>query len=147
MRVVFAPLSVREFDILLKEEEALKIAKGGGLADISIFVPKTNRGGSIFQLLGNLVRSAAPFLMRAVAPEGLNFAKNVITDIGSGQNIRQTLKKRGIESLKQVGKNILKGGGKKRKMKRLGEKKKKKKNKGKRTVKRERGYKDIFEGM
>ena len=109
MRVTFIPLSIREFDILLKNENTFK-ARGAGVSDINVYIPRHNRGGSLFQMLANLARSAAPFLMRTIMPEGVNFAKNVVRDISSGQNLRRTLKKRGIESLKEVGKKIVRGG-------------------------------------
>ena len=91
-------------------------------------------GGSLFQVLANLARSAAPFLMRTIMPEGVNFAKNVVRDISSGKNLRRTLKRRGIESLKEVGKKIVRGGGR-----RLRKLKGRKVRKGK-----TRQYNDIF---
>lgn len=148
MRVSFAPLSVKEFNVLFKDDDDGMNSRGGGISDISVYVPKSNRGGSLFQILGKLAKSAAPLLMRTVVPEGINFAKNVIGDISSGQKLKQSLKKRGIESLKELGRKIVRGGGKKRRrknervVKRLTMKKKKRK-----TSKREDRYNDIFSQM
>lgn len=148
MRASFEPLSVREFDLLFREQDNDTGGRGGGASDISVYIPKYQRGGSIFSVLANLFKSAAPLVMKTVLPEGLNFAKNVIGDISEGRSVRSTLKRRGIQSLKQVGKTLVRGGGgrkKKRKRKECATGKNKKKRKVKRSIfSKSLPYNDIF---
>ena len=147
MRVTFAPLSVGEYEVLFKDDK--ERMRGGKLSDISVYVPKHNRGGSLFSFLANVARTAAPLILKTLLPEGLNFARNIAEDLTSGQRLRPSLKTRGIQALKNVGKRIVSGAGK-RKIKRVNRKspstKKKQKKSGGRAVSRGRvRYKDIFE--
>lgn len=137
MRVTYAPPSVREFDILLKDEDAAIKSRGGALSDISVYVPQSPRGGSIFGLLARLAKSVAPMIVRTVLPEGINFAKNVIDDVNSGKKVKHSLKRRGFESLGRVGKKIVQGGSKRKRMR---------KKRTTRSRKRMR-YNDVFDSI
>ena len=124
MRVTYSVPSIREFDILFKDDDSVITSRGGALSDINVYVPESPRGGSIFGLLARLAKSVAPIIMRTVVPEGVNFARNVLDDVSSGQRVKQTLKKRGLETLGRVGKRIIRGGSKRKNVK-----KKRKRNK------------------
>ena len=134
----FSPPSADEFDILFLGSTG----RGGGLGDIKIFHPvqRSRRGGGLFTFLGGLARKAAPFLFRNVAPEVVKMGKNVLSDIVQGKNFRGSLKSRGVEAIKGVGKRVTGGGVKRRQI--LSKKKKKHK---KRQLKKKKCYKnDIF---
>ena len=139
MRVAFTPPSVREYALVFRRKTRLKGNKrrGYGLNDIRVFVPphlRDNRGGGLFSILSGLTRKAVPFIMRNVAPAAVEFGKNVMTDVLSGDGtVRETLKKRGVETLRKTGQKLLAGPElhpgiiNKKKKKIVGKKKKKKK--------------------
>ena len=139
MRVTFSPPSVREFDILFKDEDSALKSRGGSLSDINVYVPQTPRGGSIFGLLAKVAKTVAPILVRTILPEGINFANNVMRDVSSGKKVKQSLKRRGLQSLGRVGKKIVRGGSKKKR-------KRVKKIKNMKSRKRKR-YNDVFESI
>lgn len=106
MRVHFIPPSVEELYILLTPP------RGGGTDDIRIFNSsrRYTRGGGIFSFLSGIARRAAPFIMRTLAPAALSLGQNVLDDINNDkQTFKQSLKKRGIETLKGVGKQMIGG--------------------------------------
>jgi hypothetical protein len=78
--------------------------------------------------------------MKNVAPTALEFAKEVVGDVVSGNsNIRSSLKKRGIHALRNVGERIVRGGAKRKRKpkpstKACKNKRKKKNNRNKRDV-------------
>lgn len=139
MRVTYSVPSIREFDILFKDDDSVITSRGGALSDINVYVPESPRGGSIFGLLARLAKSVAPIIMRTVVPEGVNFARNVLDDVSSGQRVKQTLKKRGLETLGRVGKRIIRGGSKRKNVK-----KKRKRNK---IIKKKKRYNDVFDSI
>lgn len=133
MRVVYIPPTVEDFDLLFSN-------RGSGLSDIRVY---HNRGGSLLSVVGRFARYALPFLKSIIVPEVGNFAKNVADDIGQGRSIKRVLKKRGIESVLNVGKRVVKKarGGRVRKNKSVTKKQiTKKKNVRKNCVKKN----DIF---
>ena len=127
-RVLFHLPSENEFTNLLGDIPLSTV--GGGLDNINRvkFATPTRlhqRGGGFFSSLANLAKSAAPFLVRAIAPSAVKFTQDVIQDVSSGQRgLRGALKKRGIEALRGVGSRLMQGGKKKR-QKLASEKKKK----------------------
>lgn len=119
MRNMFIPPTRQEFDTLFLESHL----KGGGLHDIKVFYPpplqRARRGGGIFSILSGLAKKAIPFLIRNVAPEAVRMGQGVLGDVLEGRKLRESLKSRGVEALKGVGKRIARGGGriKKRRVK------------------------------
>ena len=126
--IAYRNLSQTEFDYLLKSQSNANYLSGGSIRDIGIF--KTNarlRGGSIFSILASVGRRVLPFLSRYVAPVAKSVGKNIVNDVIQGENIKTSLKRHGIDGVKQIGSRILRGGNKKRKVGggRIGQKKKK----------------------
>ena len=133
VRIEFVPLSEREFDVLFKNGHQFPKLSGGSLKSVSIYKSKYpyKRGGGVFSFLSKLGKTAFPIIKKYIMPSVGEFGKEVIGDIASGINIRKSLKSRGINNLKQVGKKILgggKGSGKIRKRKNTNKKKKREKN-------------------
>ncbi|HIP16932.1 MAG TPA: hypothetical protein EYG76_01315 [Methanothermococcus okinawensis] len=112
------------------------------MGDISVYVPsgRAVKGGGLFSILAGLAKRAVPFLMRTIIPEGLNLAQNIVGDINSGTLNRSNLKKRGLESLHNVGRRIVKGGRRKRTTK----KKRTVNRKKKLGLRKKRKYNDVF---
>lgn len=116
MRVTFHPPSVKEFSLLFQSTPGKSL--GGGLSDIRVFSPPRlhQRGGGLFSFLTGLAKKATPFLLKTIAPAALDFGKNVIEDVAEGRSdLKTALRRRGVESLKEVGgktvKRVLKRGG------------------------------------
>ena len=110
MRIVFEPPTEEEFlELFFFPKE------GGSLKDIRVYNPYSHpRGGGLFSVLGGLLRKAAPFLMKTFTPAAVEFGKGVLDDIGSGREpLKQSIKKRGLDALRGVGKKLV-GGGKRR---------------------------------
>ena len=112
MRVSYSPPSVNQFDIIFRPTNVSY--SGGGLNDIKVFKPYY-RGGSLFGILGSIVRRSIPFLKNFIFPEAGNFARNMANDMHGNIPLRTNIKKNLIRSAKNIGKNILHGG---RRMKR-----------------------------
>ena len=50
--------------------------KGGGLDDIKYFSPvsvRGRRGGGLFSILSGIAKRVAPFVLKTIAPEAINF--------------------------------------------------------------------------
>lgn len=143
-RVVFLPPTEEEFSTLFRGSIS---HKGGGLDSIQTFVPPTRyhqRGGGFFSTIANIAKTALPFLFRAVAPSAVQFTHDVIKDVSTGERgIKNALKNRGVEALRGVGHRLLKGGGKKRRLKGTKGKKGKKKRRRSNACKRKTG--DVFD--
>lgn len=109
MRVVFEPPTEDEFI------ELFLLKKGGSLQDIRVYTPQLHpRGGGLFSVLGGLLRKAAPFLLKTFAPAAVEFGKGVLDDVGSRREpLKQSVKRRGVDALRNVGKKLV-GGGTKR---------------------------------
>ena len=117
--IAFRNLSQTEFDHLLKSQTNANILLGGGIRDIDIFKSNARlRGGGIFSILASVGRRVLPLLSRYVAPVAKTVGKNIVNDVIQGENIKTSLKRRGIEGMKGVGSRILSGGKIKRKYKR-----------------------------
>lgn len=159
MRVVFVPPTEEDFTNLFS---SVPLRKGGGLDDINIFQPYTlpssshRKGGGIFSLISSLARKVLPFLFKAAKPAAKEFGSSVLQDVIRGDvPIKRSLKKHGINALKDTGVRLLKGSGRitkarrvlKKNRARTGMKKKKKKRITikKKKKKKSTGYKrDIF---
>ena len=120
MRVVFEPPTEEEFIELF-----FFTPQGGSLKDITVYSP---RGGGLFSVLGGLLRKAAPFLMKTIAPAAVEFGKGVLDDVVGREPFKQSLKKRGLDALRGVGKKLVEGGGGGRRRKEIRRNKKRKKN-------------------
>lgn len=111
MRVVYSPISVREFEILLNRDRP---QRGGAISDIRTYQAPAGyyqKGSGIFSILGNIVRNSIPYIKRFILPSAMDFAGNVMKDYSSGSNnLKRSLKKHGVSAIKDIGKKILKGG-------------------------------------
>ena len=116
MRVEYVPLSVSDFDKLFQGHSA----RGGGLNDIRAYYADGfhPRGGGLLSILGSLARRSIPFLRRYILPAAATMSKDIIDDYSQGENLRHSIKKRGIDAVKSVGKKIMTGGRKRTKTKR-----------------------------
>ena len=85
MRVSYIAPGASHFDDVFKPHHWGGLQRGGGLKDIKTL--KSNnyhmRAGSLFGILGNVFRRTIPFLTNFVLPEAGNFARNLLSDIGS----------------------------------------------------------------
>ena len=141
MRVVFLPPTEEDFTNLFS---SLPLRKGGGFDDINIFQPYTptslshRKGGGIFSFISRIARKVLPFLFKAAKPAVKEFGSSVLHDVVRGDvPIKRSLKKHGINALKETGVRLLRGSGRVRKLRRVlkkntglrrrGKKKKKKK--------------------
>ena len=117
----FSPLGEKEFLDLVKLQNQLGILQGGAIRkNINIFKAyrPNQHGGSIFSILANLGKRALPFLSNYIFPSAKNFAKNLMSDVMSGENLKKSLKQRGSQGLREVGDKILSGSGRRRIIKR-----------------------------
>ena len=114
MRVVYNNPSISQFDSFFSPENTQEI-KGGSLRDINFFKPKYyNRGGSFFSILSTLARKALPFLRNFVLPEAGQLTSNLIQDVNSNIPFKRSVKKNLLKSVKNIGKRVIRGGGKNR---------------------------------
>ena len=118
MRSVYISPTASEFDKLF--------ARGG--ADIQVYKSPKPRGGSLFGILTSVVRKSIPFLRRFILPEMPSLVNDIIDNTNPGENVKERMKRVGLNTLKRVGKRIMKGGRKAKKndVKRLVKAKKKK---------------------
>lgn len=117
MRVSYIPPGVLDFDRIFSPQNL----RGGGLSDINVVKPYYyhNRGGSLFGILGNIIRRTIPFLTSYVLPEAGNFARNMADDYGRIP-LKKNVKRNLIKSMKNIGKRVMTGGSKvKKNIKRL----------------------------
>ena len=116
VKVALTPLSESEFISLLNKHNHVNYLRGGSLKDINIFRSrkKVQRGNGIFSIISNLGRRALPYLSKYLLPVAKDFGKAVITDVLGGQTLKSSLKKRGKEGVKSLGKQIIGGKGKKK---------------------------------
>lgn len=125
MRVTFIPPSVAEYEKLFLHGGEL--SRGGGLGDITTLAYDSGyrRGGGIFSTLAGFAKRAFPFLVRnIIAPTAREFGNNVLDDISRGSNLKGSIRKHGVNALKNAAIRVTRGGGKrKRKRKRLDPKK------------------------
>ena len=123
MRVVFNPPSEADFKRLFAAHSTLSLLRtnGGGLNDIKTFTPlPRRRGGGIFS---SVFKTVLPFIMKTAKPIATKFGKNVLKDvITDGKSIKQSLKSRSVDALKDVGRNVFIGRVTKKKKKAKGRK-------------------------
>ena len=119
MRVAFISPSIGEYKTLFLSGVQLK--RGAGLDDIQTlnYNADSHRGGGILSTLAGVARRAFPFLLKnIIAPSALTFGRNVLDDISQGDgNIKSSLKKRGLEAVRDAGARLARGGGKRKKRK------------------------------
>merc|ERR1712082_585531 len=106
--------------------------------DIKIFTAKSPyiRGSGFF------TRIAIPFFKRIIAPNLMEFGSNFLSDITSGESVKSSAKRRGMESLKKTAKKLLTGEGRKIRKR----KKSCRKTKAKKRYVRKKSYKPKFGG-
>lgn len=102
MRGLYVEPSPSDYNVLFST------SRGGSLDQIRYYTPSTARGGSLFGILGRVIRKSIPFIKSIFLPEVSGFVSNVSNDVNSGVNIRDSLKKRGAQSGRNVVKRILK---------------------------------------
>ena len=143
--IPFIPLSQNEFETLIKNQNRLLVA-GQGHSDINIFrrYRPTRRGQGVLSFLSKYGRYALPFIKKFIIPSAKDFSKNVASDMIGGSSLKSSLKNRGKQSLKDIGKRILSGAGsgvrrkRKYKLKPLRKLKRKKITKSRKTRKTKR---------
>lgn len=119
MRVPYTPLTESQFIQLLKNENK-HLRFGNGLSDINIFKRRKLDPGLVYGegFLGDLFSKLGPKILPLLRTYLLPFAKNVTGDILKGEKIKNSLKKRGLQSMREIGSKIISGEGRKRKRKR-----------------------------
>jgi len=147
MRGLYVAPTQTQFDSLFSN-------RGGGLDDIRTYDPH-QRGGSLFGIIGKLVRGAIPFLKNIFLPEIPDLVTGVTEDMNSGVRFKDSLKKRGIKTAINVGNRMVRKarGGRKKKpkkqchkqIKKTAKTKKAKKKKVKFIAKRTKA--DVFDGI
>ena len=74
MRTLYQVPSSEDYDEIFAIRQ-----RGAGINDIKFY---KLRGGSIFNVLGSLVKRSIPFLTKYVLPEALSFSNNVANELG-----------------------------------------------------------------
>jgi len=118
------------------------------MSDIKTYQPKfyLQRGGSILGTISRLFQNSIPFLKSIILPEFGNFTKNVTSDYAEGAPLKSTLRRQGINSVKNIGRNVIKkvrggSGGRKVKQRKSGNNQKKRR---KRILKCANLHDDVF---
>ena len=118
MRTTYKPLNERDYlRSQLQYGHNNILTLGNGIGDITIFRDRRLRRGTgaFTNLIFKYGRKILPHLQKFLWPSIKEFSKNVAGDVISGDtSIKQSLKNRGKQSLKNVGERIMRGGGKKR---------------------------------
>lgn len=143
MRGVYLEPQPHDYDVLFSQRGG---GVGGSLAHINTYRPQIQRGGSIFGVLGRVIKRTIPFLKNIFFPEIPNFVNNVSSDLQTGMRFKDSVKRQGIRSAKNVGRRILKKARGGRKTKRSNRKTKKTTKKKKRKIVR-RTRKDLFSSL
>ena len=116
MKVLYNPPSLLNFNEFFKPNLNIN---GGRIQDINYFKPKYySRGGSFFSILSSLARTALPFLRNYILPEAGNFTTNLINDSNNNIPLKTNVKKNLMKSVRNIGKRIVRGGGKRKSIKR-----------------------------
>lgn len=131
--------------------DSLFSSRGGGIGDIRTYDPHS-RGGSLFGVIGKLVRGAIPFLKNIFLPELPSFVNSMSEDLQSGVRFKDSLKRQGVRSGKNMVKRLItkaRGGSKcgKKKTKGVSKKKPSSKKTRKKKKKVKRSKHDIFSKM
>ena len=116
MRIVFQDLTESQFNSLLNRESNLnnRIRIGHGLADIHIFQRNRQGQGFIGDIFSKLGSKVIPFIKELIFPATKSLARNIASDIASGENFKKSLKRRSLETVAEVASKIMKGRGTKR---------------------------------
>ena len=126
MRVSYLPPTTSHFDVVFIPYQ--NAGRGGSLRDIKVLKPYYyQRGGSLFGILGSIIKRSIPFLKNYILPEAGNFAMNLVKDINENVPVKASVKQNLVNSVKNVGKKVMRGG--KKNQKRRGKKKRVRKNK------------------
>ena len=104
MRVRHVAPTAEQFDAIFSNT-----LRGSGLDSINIY---KRRGGSLFGILGSAIKSAIPFLRRTILPEFGGFVKNVAEDVASNGALGPSIKRNFASSVRNVGRRVMRGGGK-----------------------------------
>ena len=62
------------------------------------------RGAGLGGLFGSIARKLLPFAQKYILPNVMEAAKNVVSELGQGRNIRESLKENATAALKNAGK-------------------------------------------
>ena len=102
-------------------QSQLDLVKEGSRNDISVFkiYRKNRRGGSFWSVLKALGSKALPYINKYLVPTAKQFTRNMAGDLLGGENIKSALKRRSKQSMEDIGRRLLSGGAKKRRVKRL----------------------------
>ena len=148
MRVSYLPPTASHFDVVFTPYQ--NAGRGGSLRDIKVLKPYYyQRGGSLFGILGSIIKRSIPFLKNFILPEAGNFAMNLAKDINENVPVKTSIKQNLVDSVKNIGKKVMRGGKKQKKgrktksSKKRARKKKKDFRKGKCHAKNK---KDVFTG-
>ena len=140
MRTPYQPLNERDYlRSQLQYGHNNILTLGNGIGDIQIFRDRRLRRGSgaFTNLILRYGKQMLPYLQKYLWPAAKEFGKNVAGDVISGDtSIKQSLKNRTKQSVKNVGKRILRGDGRKRSKKRKKRKNVKRIGRGRNTKKR-----------
>ena len=103
-RIIFQPLSEKDFSLLFSQENYGSIKNLVGGRNLDIFQTKKPylRGSGLLDILGSLGKLALPIIKKYILPSALNFASEVGHDIIDGRNVKSALKHRGLSNLKSV---------------------------------------------
>ena len=114
----FKTLSEHEFNTISKS--FTPIISGQGQGEINIFRRhrplRNTRGHGLMSILGQIGRKALPFIKEYFLPSAKELGKNVLSDVIAGKSFKSSLKTRGKQSLKDVGRRIVKGTSSKRRV-------------------------------
>ena len=114
--IAFKTLSEHEFNSISNSFNP--VISGQGQGDINIFrryrPNKLTRGQGLLSILSQIGKRALPFLKEFVLPSAKDYGKKVLSDVVYGKPLKSSLKSRGKESLKdigrKIGKKIMRGG-------------------------------------
>ena len=116
MRVTFIPPSVAEYHTLFSNGKQVP-SRGSGIDDIVtlFYEPSYHRGGGLLSVLAGLTKKAFPFLVKnVIMPSARTFGNNVLDDISQVSNLKSSIKRHGINSLKQAALKLTRRTGKKK---------------------------------
>ena len=111
MRVAYTPLDEKEFQNSIHVAATNQLSIGNGPGDITIFRKyKLNKGhGAITNAILKHGKRILPYLKQYLWPTAKQFGKDVAMDMLSGETtLKNSLKKRGKQSVRDVGKRVLK---------------------------------------
>ena len=111
MRVKYIPPSDIVYDIAFKDTFNRPYV-GAGLDDIRVY---KRRGGSILGFLGRAFKYAIPFVKNLIMPEIGGFTNKVLDDVSQNVPLRESMKRNFKSSVKNIGRRVVRGGGKSRK--------------------------------